>query len=91
MILVAYPCMASPVGRGRGGMVSRDAAPLMPMIDEAQPSCIRCLEASSDHPGHLVEVRRGNREADGLGGLEVDDQLERGGLLDRQVARCGPL
>src|SRR5437870_10142282 len=30
-------------------------------------------------------------EAEGLRGLQVDDQLELGGLLDRQVGGLGPL
>jgi hypothetical protein len=32
------------------------------------------------------QERRRNRQAERLGGLEVDDQLERGRLLDRQVS-----
>jgi hypothetical protein len=30
-----------------------------------------------------------DRQAEGLGGLEVDDQIELGGLLYRQVAGLG--
>jgi hypothetical protein len=38
----------------------------------------------------LQEGRR-DRQAEGLGGLEVDDQLELRGLLDWQVGRLGAL
>src|SRR5262249_36171334 len=43
---------------------------------------------------HLVgagKQRLGNREAEGLGALEVDHQLELGGLLYRQIGRLGAL
>jgi hypothetical protein len=35
------------------------------------------------------EERRRDRQTDRLGGLEVDDQLEFGRLLDRQITRRG--
>jgi len=35
------------------------------------------------------QQRRRDREAEGLGGLAVDDQPERGGLLDGQIAGLG--
>ena len=31
--------------------------------------------------------RRRDREAEGLGGIEVDDQVKLGRLLDREIAR----
>src|SRR5258707_15389820 len=37
------------------------------------------------------QERLWDRQAEGLGGLEVDDQLELGGLLDGQVAYLGTL
>src|SRR5215475_4386961 len=43
---------------------------------------------------HLIgpcEERRWNRQAECLGGLQVDDQLELGGLLHRQIGRFGAL
>jgi hypothetical protein len=43
---------------------------------------------------HLVrprQQRRRDREAEGLGGLEVDHQLELRGLLDGQVGGLGAL
>jgi hypothetical protein len=43
-----------------------------------------------DDLGGLEEEGRGNGEAQGLGGLEVNDQLERGGLFHRQIGRLGP-
>ena len=39
----------------------------------------------------LEEEDRGDGDPEGLGGLEVDDQLVLHGLLDRQVGRRGPL
>src|SRR4029453_282157 len=36
------------------------------------------------------QQRRRDGEAEGLGGLEVDDQLERCRLLNRKVRRLGP-
>jgi hypothetical protein len=41
---------------------------------------------------HLIgprQQRRRDREAKGLGGLEVDDELESRGLLHRQISRPG--
>src|SRR5262252_10945840 len=38
-----------------------------------------------------LQHRRRERQAEGLGGLEVDDELELRGLLDRQVGGLGPL
>jgi hypothetical protein len=49
----------------------------------------RC--GSADHLGRLDEEGWRDRQAQGLGGLQVDDQLEGGGLLHRQVGRLGPL
>ena len=39
-----------------------------------------------DHLIRPLQERRWDRQAEGLGGLEVDDQLERGGLLDGKIA-----
>src|SRR5258706_6708583 len=41
---------------------------------------------SLDHRVRLHEQLLRNRQADGLPGLQVDDELEFRGLLDRQVA-----
>ena len=44
-------------------------------------------------PNHLVsphQDRLGNSDAEGFGGLQVDDKLELGRLLDGQVAGLGP-
>src|ERR1700681_2883600 len=38
-----------------------------------------------------LQERRRDRQAEGLGGLEVDDQLELRGLLNGQVAGVGAL
>ena len=45
------------------------------------PSCL------FDHLVGAAEQRERKREAERLGGIEVDDQLDFGGLLDRQVGR----
>jgi hypothetical protein len=44
-----------------------------------------------EHLVRLKEERRGDGEAEGLGRLEVDDQLARGGLLDGEVRGLGAL
>jgi hypothetical protein len=44
---------------------------------------VRCC-GSADDLVRLEEEGRGNGEAQGLGGLEVDDQLERGGLFHQE-------
>src|SRR6266478_8134839 len=45
----------------------------------------RSKTASLDHLIGAAEERNRYREAKRLGGLHVDDQLDLGGLLDRQV------
>jgi len=52
---------------------------------------LRKLAGLPDHLVRLEEERRGYRQSEVLGGLEVDDQLELRGLLHRQVRRLGPL
>jgi hypothetical protein len=47
--------------------------------------------ASPDHLVGLKEQRRRNGEAQGLGGREIDDQLEGHGLLHGEVGRFGTL
>src|SRR5215470_18557446 len=47
--------------------------------------CIRKLAGLPDHLVRLEEEHRGNGQAEGLGGLQVDDQLELYRLLDREV------
>ena len=46
---------------------------------------------SLDHVIRPLQERRRDREAERLGGLEVDDQLELTGLLDGEVARLRAL
>jgi hypothetical protein len=52
----------------------------------ASPSPPLCL---LDHVVGPHQQRGRNFEAERLGGLEVDDELEFGRLLDRQVGRRG--
>src|SRR5215813_14130804 len=51
---------------------------------------LRKLAGLPDHLVRLEEERRGDREAEGLGGLQVDDKLELHGLLHGQVRRLRP-
>src|SRR5437016_5773856 len=44
-----------------------------------------------DHLVRLEQDRRGDGEAEGLGGLEVDHQLELYRLLHGEISRFGPL
>jgi hypothetical protein len=44
-----------------------------------------CPARLLDHLGRLEQEHRGDREAERLGGLEVDDKLKLHGLLDGQV------
>jgi hypothetical protein len=46
---------------------------------------------SLDHLIRALQERRRDREAKGIGGLEVDDQLELRSLLDGEVARLRAL
>ena len=50
-------------------------------------SCIDLL----DHLVRPLQKRLGDRQAERLRGLEVDDELELGGLFDRKVAWSCPL
>src|SRR6266851_5239736 len=40
-----------------------------------------------DHLIRPLQERRRDRQAKGFGGLQVDDQLELGGLLNRKISR----
>jgi hypothetical protein len=57
---------------------------------ESRREGVRC-RVSADHLGRLEEQRRRDGEAQGLGGLKVDHQLEFRGLLDRQIGWFGTI
>ena len=46
---------------------------------------------SLDHLVRLRQHRRRNRQAESLGGLEIDHQLELRGLLNREICGLGSL
>jgi hypothetical protein len=50
----------------------------------------RLAGALLDHLGRPQQRRRRDREAQRFGGLEVDDQLELGGLLDGEIGGLVP-
>src|SRR5438132_1952197 len=79
---------------------SRSRSPALPSAAHgaraAPPSSRRRAErpgvgGSFDDLVSAGEDRRRDREAKRFGGVEVDDQLEGGGLLDRQIGRLGAL
>src|SRR6266436_252331 len=55
------------------------------------PLSDRSASASLDHLIRPPQQRRWDRQAEGLRGLEVDDQLELRRLLDWEVGRLGSL
>src|SRR5881397_2132666 len=55
------------------------------------PARRTCLLWTRDHLIRPQQQRGRDREAEGLGGLEVDDQLELGRLLERQICRIRAL
>src|SRR6266436_3978726 len=74
---------------------SRSVAPSPPVAPRRRAArrggCQRACRGTPADPSlnHLIrppQQRRRDRQAERLGRLEVDDQLELGGLLDGQVA-----
>src|SRR5260370_13374421 len=67
--------------------VSLNLLPLRPM------RVVGCGEAHRllKHLIRSLQERRRDREAEGLGGLEVDHHIELGRMLDREVGRLGAL
>src|SRR5262245_1568582 len=74
---------------------SASRSPRPPRLSEtvrlwsAATRVMRQRAALSDHLIRLEEERRRDSEVEGLGGLEIDDQLEFRGLLYGQVSRLG--
>src|SRR5262245_48679473 len=70
-------------------------APPLPAAAQADRRRLRGLGLSQARAlGDLVrseQQRRRNREAERAGGLRVDDELEPGRLLDREIRRLRPL
>src|SRR5690242_20428185 len=66
-----------------------------PTIISVLASAGLCMVASFrvllDHLVRPLQERRGDRQAERLGGFEVEHQLELCGLLNGQVAWLGPL
>jgi hypothetical protein len=52
---------------------------------EAAAAGVEFHQVLLDHLIRPRQQRRRDREAEGLGGLEIDDEFERRGLLDREV------
>src|SRR5216684_4444636 len=79
-------------GRQRGFLPAALSAPAAPRRRAprrggSQPECRGTFGGPSlDHLIRPQQERLRDCQAKGLGGLEVDDQLELGGLLDREVA-----
>jgi hypothetical protein len=63
------------------------------MVDtDVNGVCCKGLDSpltSADHVGRLEEEDWGDGQAERLGGLEVNQQLELHRLLDRQIGRLG--
>ena len=90
----SHQFLSSPIGRARA---------IRPTQESGETFCQDAPAPRRDSTGRRAgvrysmtvvrsqEQRRRDREAERLGGLEVDDQLELGGLLDGQVGGLGAL
>src|SRR5713101_3034376 len=83
--------MLSKPPAARSSSASHSAEEIPPLISEGRNFCMpfqsRCIRKLAGLPDHLVcleEERRGDGEAERLGSLEIDNELELGGLLHRQ-------
>jgi hypothetical protein len=82
---------------GETGFGSRSGLPVACKGDRAQGRCPAILRESAvirilslDHSGSAQKHRLGNRHAKGVGGLEIDRELELRRLLDRQIGGPRP-
>src|SRR5437762_645144 len=85
----ASPCSA--LLRPRFSPAWSMPAPWYPFLRDT-PAHTRGPNPFARLPNHLIRLEeegRGEGEAERLGGLEVDNQLELMGALHRQVGRCG--
>src|SRR5207244_170085 len=71
------------------GITRRPAGSMVVFMADTLPCLF--LPESPDHLVSAQQKRLRNREAEGLGGLEVDGKFELRGLLDGQIARLGAL
>jgi hypothetical protein len=66
-------------------------SPLCATTGREQMQQTTCANARlSDHLVGAQQERFGDRQAERLGGREIDDEVELGRLLDRKVARLRP-
>jgi len=71
-------------------MVGQIADHLLPADrDSTSISYHRLNVGLLDHLIRLLQERRRDRQAENLGGLEVDDELKPFGPLDRHISRLG--
>src|SRR6266851_796904 len=84
-------CLPRPNGSANSEMRTRSAPSPITTHASIGLSMVALLRRSLDHLIRPLQERRRDRQAEGLGGLEVDHQLELGGLLHREIGGLGAL